>query len=86
MWESRSETGAAPSDCKVRVWPRIPESWRRSHICDVEAEPQCSKGGSLTQTVVSTTLSSLHRGVSLDLIFQAPLQPTRPHGDVLANE
>ena len=86
MWDSRSETGAAPSDCKVRAWPRIPESWRRSHIYDAEAEPQCSKWGSLTETAVSTTLSSLHRGVSLDLIFQAPLQPTGPHGDVLANE
>ena len=30
--------------------------------------------------------SSLNQGVSLDLISQAPLQPTRPHGDVLANE
>ena len=30
--------------------------------------------------------SLLHRGVSLDLIFQAPLKPTGPHGDVLANE
>lgn len=72
-------------DCKVRAWHRIPESWMSSSPKIWKLSPG-PKEGLWQRLPGSTTLVfSLNKGVSLDLISQAPCSP-QGHMAMLANE